>query len=442
MTEIISVRFKNGGKQYYFDPMGIQVPRGQGVIIETARGPEYGECVQTNTMVEDEEVIQPLRPLLRLATEEDLLTLERNREKEKRAFQICQEKIAAHKLEMKLVEVEYNFDGSKIIFFFTADGRVDFRALVRDLASVFHTHIELRQIGVRDEAKMIGGLGICGRPLCCGSFLNEFQPVSIKMAKTQNLSLNPSKISGTCGRLMCCLKYEQEAYEDAVKRMPKNDSFVETPDGVGDVCQVNLLRETVKVRLDDAPEAPKCYRNCEVCVVRNGKGKRPEDYTPPPPEELAKLRWVDPEEEARRRRPSRERSALEEALERVLQAAEEEAEPVREKKNAEHNRSRSGSARRRKPAGEQQAAPAREPKEEKKAPQPRQKPVKKSAPAQRKPRPEDKEPGPQAAAPRAESPQQGDKPQGAKKTGRGGRYHRRRPSGGKPRGEQQPPKTE
>ena len=405
MTEIISVRFKNGGKQYYFDPMGIQVPRGQGVIIETARGPEYGECVQTNTMVEDEEVIQPLRPLLRLATEEDLLTLERNREKEKRAFQICQEKIAAHKLEMKLVEVEYNFDGSKIIFFFTADGRVDFRALVRDLASVFHTHIELRQIGVRDEAKMIGGLGICGR-------------------------------------LMCCLKYEQEAYEDAVKRMPKNDSFVETPDGVGDVCQVNLLRETVKVRLDDAPEAPKCYRNCEVCVVRNGKGKRPEDYTPPPPEELAKLRWVDPEEEARRRRPSRERSALEEALERVLQAAEEEAEPVREKKNAEHNRSRSGSARRRKPAGEQQAAPAREPKEEKKAPQPRQKPVKKSAPAQRKPRPEDKEPGPQAAAPRAESPQQGDKPQGAKKTGRGGRYHRRRPSGGKPRGEQQPPKTE
>ena len=442
MTEVISVRFRGGCKNYYFDPCGHQVKMGDQVIVETAQGPEFATCTEGNHEVEDSAIVKTLSPMLRLATDSDRRTVEQNKKRESEAFDICEKKIAAHGLEMKLVNVSASFDGSKIVFYFTADGRVDFRELVRDLAGVFRARIELRQIGVRDEAKMIGGLGICGRPLCCGSFLNEFQPVSIKMAKTQNLSLNPSKISGTCGRLMCCLKYEQEAYEDAVKRMPKNDSFVETPDGVGDVCQVNLLRETVKVRLDDAPEAPKCYRNCEVCVVRNGKGKRPEDYTPPPPEELAKLRWVDPEEEARRRRPSRERSALEEALERVLQAAEEEAEPVREKKNAEHNRSRSGSARRRKPAGEQQAAPAREPKEEKKAPQPRQKPVKKSAPAQRKPRPEDKEPGPQAAAPRAESPQQGDKPQGAKKTGRGGRYHRRRPSGGKPRGEQQPPKTE
>ena len=266
MTEIIGVRFKSGGKQYYFDPQGQQVAPGQGVIIETSRGLEYGECTQGNTMVEDEEVVQPLRPLVRLATDRDLETVERNHEKEKRAFTICQEKIAAHGLDMKLVEVEYSFEGNKILFFFTSEGRVDFRALVKDLASVFHARIELRQIGVRDEAKMLGGLGICGRPLCCASFLDEFQPVSIKMAKTQNLSLNPTKISGTCGRLMCCLKYEQEAYEDAVRRMPKNESFVETPEGVGTVSQVNLLRETVKVRLDDQPDAPKCFHNCELRV--------------------------------------------------------------------------------------------------------------------------------------------------------------------------------
>ncbi|OUN05762.1 hypothetical protein B5G43_11510 [Flavonifractor sp. An92] len=290
MTEIIGVRFKSGGKEYYFDPQGTAVQVGQGVIIETSRGVEYGECVQANTMVEDDAVVQPLRPLVRIATEKDLETVRRNHEKEARAFRICQEKILEHGLDMKLVEVEYNFDGNKILFFFTSDGRVDFRALVKDLAGVFHTRIELRQIGVRDEAKMLGGLGICGMPFCCSRFMDEFQPVSIKMAKTQNLSLNPTKISGTCGRLMCCLKYEQEAYEDAVKRMPKNDSFVETPDGVGNISQVNLLREMVTVRLDDQPETPKCYQNCEIRVVRNGKGKRPEDYTPPPPEELAKLR--------------------------------------------------------------------------------------------------------------------------------------------------------
>ena len=300
MTEIIGVRFKSGGKQYYFDPRGQAVAPGQGVIIETSRGLEYGECVQGNTLVEDDAVVQPLRPLVRLATERDLDTVAKNREKEKRAFAVCQEKIAAHGLEMKLVEVEYSFEGNKILFFFTADGRVDFRALVKDLAGVFHARIELRQIGVRDEAKMLGGLGICGKPFCCATFLDEFQPVSIKMAKTQNLSLNPTKISGTCGRLMCCLKYEQEAYEDAVQRMPKNESFVETPEGVGTVTQVNLLKETVKVRLEEQPESPKCFHNCEICVVRNGKGKLPEGYVPPPPEELAKLRKVTPAEEPRR----------------------------------------------------------------------------------------------------------------------------------------------
>ena len=297
MVEIIGVRFKSGGKQYYFDPAGLEVQPGQGVIVETSRGLEYGECAQGNTQVEEETVVQPLRPLVRIATEEDEKTVEKNREKEPKAFQICQEKIAAHGLEMKLVEAEYSFEGNKVLFFFTAEGRVDFRALVKDLASTIHARIELRQIGVRDEAKMLGGLGICGRPFCCAQFLDEFQPVSIKMAKTQNLSLNPTKISGTCGRLMCCLKYEQEAYEDLVKHTPKQESFVETPDGAGTVSSVNLLRQQVQVRLDSAPDTPKCYHNCEICVVRNGKGKRPEGYVEPPLEELAKLRRA-PEPEA------------------------------------------------------------------------------------------------------------------------------------------------
>jgi cell fate regulator YaaT (PSP1 superfamily) len=294
MTEIIGARFKSGGKQYYFDPGGLQIAEGQGVILETSRGVEYAECTQGNTMVEDTAVVQPLRPVLRIATDRDLETVERNRERADAAFKACQEKIIEHKLEMMLVDVEYNFDGNKILFFFTSEGRVDFRNLVKDLASMFHSRIELRQIGVRDEAKMLGGLGICGKPFCCSTFLEDFQPVSIKMAKTQSLSLNPVKISGTCGRLMCCLKYEQDAYEDAVKRMPKAESFVETPEGVGNVSQVNLLRETVKVRLDTAPDAPRTFHNSEVRVVRNGKGKRPENYVAPPPEELAKLHKVTP----------------------------------------------------------------------------------------------------------------------------------------------------
>lgn len=295
MAEIIGVRFKDGGKQYYFDPQGISVSPGQGVILDTSRGTEYGECVRGNTVIPDENLVAPLRPVLRLATAEDKQTVKKNRERETRAFRVCQQKIEEHGLDMKLVEVEYNFEGNKVLFFFTSEGRVDFRALVKDLAAIFHTRIELRQIGVRDEAKMLGGLGICGKPFCCSTFLEEFQPVSIKMAKTQNLSLNPTKISGTCGRLMCCLKYEQEAYEDAVKRCPRQESFVETPDGVGTVTGVNLLREQVKVRLEESADAPKCYHCSEICVVRSGKGKRPEDYVAPPPEELAKRRRITPE---------------------------------------------------------------------------------------------------------------------------------------------------
>ena len=327
MTEVISVRFRNGCKEYYFDPKGLEIQAGQNVIVETAQGPEFAQCARSNHQVEDDQVVKPLRGVVRIATDNDCHTAAYNRGREKEAFDICRRKIQQHKLEMKLVRVECSFDGSKILFFFTADGRVDFRDLVKDLAGVFRARIELRQIGVRDEAKMIGGLGICGRPFCCAQFMDEFLPVSIKMAKTQSLSLNPTKISGTCGRLMCCLKYEQDAYEDAVKRMPKNDSFVLTPDGTGNVSDINLLKETVNVRLDDRPESPRCYHNCEVCVLRNGKGsrdgivvpdQRPERYIESLEEELlppvALISDFDPDaasaaegEKRRRRRGGRDR---------------------------------------------------------------------------------------------------------------------------------------
>ena len=294
MTEVISVRFRGGCKAYFFDPKGITVREGDEVVVETAQGAEFGTCVCGNHSVEDHAVIQPLRPMHRLATEEDRKTLQRNRKREQDAFAVCEKKIIAHNLEMKLVNVECSFDGNKIIFFFTADGRVDFRELVKDLASVFHSRIELRQIGVRDEAKMLGGLGICGQPFCCKRFLDDFQPVSIKMAKTQNLSLNPTKISGSCGRLMCCLKYEQHAYEDAQTRMPKNDSFVQTPDGPGNISAINLVRETVTVRLDDAPESPKTYQVGEVIVLRSGKGSRDGIAIPDRPARMVKEAEQDP----------------------------------------------------------------------------------------------------------------------------------------------------
>ena len=243
MTEVISVRFRGGCKNYYFNPNGNQVKMGDQVIVETAQGPEFATCTEGNHEVEDSAIVKPLSPMLRMATDSDRRTVEQNKKRESEAFDICEKKIAAHGLEMKLVNVSASFDGNKIVFYFTADGRVDFRELVRDLAGVFRARIELRQIGVRDEAKMIGGLGICGRPFCCSQFLDGFLPVSIKMAKTQNLSLNPTKISGTCGRLMCCLKYEQNVYEDAAKRMPKAESFVQTPDGPGNVKSVDLLQQ-------------------------------------------------------------------------------------------------------------------------------------------------------------------------------------------------------
>ena len=351
MTEVISVRFRNGCKEYYFDPKGLTVPTDTDVIVETAQGPEFARCSLGNHQVEDDAVVKPLRGLIRIATDNDRHTAAYNRGREKEAFEVCKKKIQQHKLEMKLVRVECSFDGSKILFFFTADGRVDFRELVKDLAGVFRARIELRQIGVRDEAKMIGGLGICGRPFCCSQFMDEFLPVSIKMAKTQSLSLNPTKISGTCGRLMCCLKYEQDAYEDAIKRMPKNDSFVLTPDGTGNVSDINVLKETVNVRLDDRPEGARCYHNCEVCVLRNGKGsregivvpdKRPERYIEPiAEEELPAITLVsdfDPDAAAaedgkrRRSRGGRGRRRGESAGERPAEKAAADNKPARSEK--------------------------------------------------------------------------------------------------------------
>jgi len=320
MVEIISIRFKNGGKEYYFNPNGVSFQVGDGVIVETSRGMEYAQCVRANTMVDEIDLTAPLRPVVRKATEEDAMQVEKNREREEHAFAVCQQKIADHGLDMKLVSAEYSFDGSKILFYFTSEGRVDFRALVKDLAGALRTRIELRQIGVRDEAKLLGGLGICGKPFCCAQFLDEFQPVSIKMAKTQNLSLNPTKISGTCGRLMCCLKYEQEAYEDLVKHAPKQESFVETPDGAGTVSGINLLRQTAQVRLESDPDTPRTYHNSELSVIRNGKGKRPEGYVEPPLEELAKLR--------------RQEDAAPTAEEDDLAAAIEAAFPSRERQAA------------------------------------------------------------------------------------------------------------
>ncbi len=248
MVRVIGVRFRSAGKIYYFDPAGFDIKQGDKVIVETARGIEYGMVVLGPRDVEEDKIIQPLKPVIRQATEEDNAIEKRNKEKEKEAFQICLEKIKKHGLEMKLIDSEYTFDNNKVLFYFTADGRIDFRELVKDLASVFKTRIELRQIGVRDETKVVGGIGICGRTLCCNTFLSEFAPVSIKMAKEQNLSLNPTKISGVCGRLMCCLKNEEDAYEELNSKLPNVGDFLTTKDNLrGEVQSVSVLKQLVKV---------------------------------------------------------------------------------------------------------------------------------------------------------------------------------------------------
>ena len=301
MATVIGVRFKKAGKVYYFDPDGIWPRPGDNVIVETARGVEMGEVVTGSRSVSDAQIVTPLKKVIRVANEEDVRRAETNEQREREAFAICQERIARHKLDMKLVSVEFTFDNNKIIFYFTANGRVDFRDLVKDLASVFKIRIELRQIGVRDEAKMLGGLGSCGRQICCGAFLGDFQPVSIKMAKEQNLSLNPTKISGQCGRLMCCLKYEQDNYEQVLKRLPRVGKDIVTPDGVGVITEINCIKERVKVRIrvdDDTFDV----REYAIDDVRR-----------PGPDDAAAVREQPrPDKKMRRGRPQAEAAEAEE----------------------------------------------------------------------------------------------------------------------------------
>ena len=358
-VEVVDIQFRPGQKIYYFDPDGKTLQPGDHVIIDTARGSEYGTCAGANHRIAQKDVVAPLRKVLRKANAQDERIAADNRAKEKRAYNICMEKIAEHGLDMQLVSAEVAFDGSKILFYFTADERVDFRELVKNLASIFHTRIELRQIGVRDKAKMVGGLGICGRPFCCASFLDDFQPVSIKMAKTQNLSLNPTKISGTCGRLMCCLKYEQDAYEDLIRTSPKLESFVDTPEGRGTVVEIDLLRQRVKVRMEDSPETVGVFANADIAVLRSGKAKKND---PPIPADLApisgsgkRVRKEEPEQELVLE-PIRFRYSTESVV------TEEEA-PAQEQPEQKSNR------RRRKPQNE---AP-KEPKPEQRQDGPKQK---------------------------------------------------------------------
>ena len=374
-VEVVDIQFRQGQKVYYFDPAGIACKAGDHVIIDTARGPEYGICAGGNHKIPEKDVVAPLRSVIRLATEEDEKIVAKNRAEEKRAYEICMQKIAEHGLDMQLVSAEYAFDGSKILFFFTADERVDFRELVKNLASIFHTRIELRQIGVRDKAKMVGGLGICGRPFCCSSFLDDFHPVSIKMAKTQNLSLNPTKISGTCGRLMCCLKYEQEAYEDLLRHAPKMDSFVDTPEGRGTVVEVDLLRSRVKVRMEDAPETIAVFANADIAILRSGKAKKND---PPIPADLApisgagkRVRREKLEEEPVLLEPIRFRYSTESV---VTEEPETEEENEQMEETKEEGKSRSRRRRNRGGKKEEQpkeSAPKEQPKKESKKEQPK-----------------------------------------------------------------------
>lgn len=288
---VVGIRFKKAGKIYYFDPDNMEMKRGDNVIVETARGVEFGTVEIGNRDIDESEIVSPLKKVTRIATEEDKEKNKENKEKEKSAFSTCVEKIKKHNLDMKLIDVEYTFDNNKIIFYFTADGRIDFRELVKDLASVFRTRIELRQIGVRDEAKMVNGIGICGRTLCCATFLGDFHPVSIKMAKDQGLSLNPSKISGVCGRLMCCLKYEQEAYEDLIKNLPKEGDIINTPEGDGEVLSVNVLKQIVKTAVRKPPrgDVSVCYFSPEEITIVKRRHKGEEKMSKEEKQELKEI---------------------------------------------------------------------------------------------------------------------------------------------------------
>jgi len=339
-VEVVDIQFRPGQKIYFFDPDGMAFAAGDHVIIDTARGAEFGFVTAGNHRIPEKDVVAPLRKVLRRANAQDEKIHEENRAKEARAYEVCLQKIESHGLDMQLVSAEYAFDGSKILFYFTADERVDFRELVKNLASVFHTRIELRQIGVRDKAKMVGGLGICGRPFCCATFLEDFQPVSIKMAKTQNLSLNPTKISGTCGRLMCCLKYEQDAYEDLIRNAPKAESFVDTPEGRGTVTDVDLLRSRVKVRMEENPETITWFSNADIAVLRSGKAKKND---PPIPADLAPISGSGKRQ--RREEETEEKLFLDPikfrySTESIVEEEKPGEEPAQETKESRSRRSR------------------------------------------------------------------------------------------------------
>ncbi len=299
MKNIVGVRFKKPGKIYFFDPKNLKIQQNSFVIVDTANGVAFGEAVIVNRVIPEEKIVEPLKPVIRIATYKDIKHNEENKAKEKEAIKVCLEKIKKHNLDMKLIDVEYKFDNSKILFYFTADGRIDFRELVKDLAAVFKVRIELRQIGVRDEIKRIGGNGVCGRELCCCSFLDNFETVSIKMAKEQNLSLNPSKISGNCGRLMCCLKYEQDAYEDKLSRLPGIGAIVETSDGQGEVCGIETLKERIKVKFKDGEDIFfKRYDLKDIKIIKNVENEQQEDENSEDIKELEKMEKLDAIEKA------------------------------------------------------------------------------------------------------------------------------------------------
>ena len=408
-VQVVDIQFRPGQKIYYFDPAGIECKAGDHVIIDTARGPEYGTCVAGIHTISSKDVVAPLRCVLRIATAHDEKVAADNQAKEKKAYELCLQKIAEHNLDMQLVSAECAFDGSKILFFFTADERVDFRELVKNLASVFHTRIELRQIGVRDKAKMVGGLGICGRPFCCASFLDDFQPVSIKMAKTQNLSLNPTKISGTCGRLMCCLKYEQEAYEDLLRTSPKAESFVDTPEGRGTVVEVDLLRQRVKVRMEEHPETITYFANAEIAVLRSGKAKKND---PPIPADLAPIsgngKRVKKEPAEPKEPVFLDPIKFRYSTEAVVEEEEIPEEVIEEVEETHHSSRRR--RRRSKSEAPKEAQPAKEVKEPKE---------KKPAPKQEKKAPKEQK----APAEKAEKAEAAPKAEGEAK-----KPHRRRPN--------------
>ena len=424
MTRVVGVRFKHNGRIYYFDPGELDIQAGDGVIVETARGTEFGDVSQPPAEVPDEQVVQPLKPVLRVATEADRAMRDENAAREGEAFAVCQRKIAQHKLDMKLVDVEYTFNGSKVIFYFTADERVDFRELVKDLAGHFKTRIELRQIGVRDEARMLGGLGSCGRPVCCKTFLDDFRPVSIKMAKEQNLSLSPTKISGLCGRLMCCLQYEQAAYEEMKKLMPKTGKEIQTPDGNGIAVENNAITERTKVKLTlpDGTFDLRWYHYTELAKVGDPPPKPRETPVPADGEALSAPRPAAP------RKPRSRKSA---PAASAAQGAQPGAQPAGEGAAAPRpKRSRS----RRKPAGgqgDQPAAKAPEAAATAGTDRPRRRPPRKPGAGQAQ--------GAAAGAPAAQAPQAAEgaapatKPRRRRRGGAG--RNRPKPEGGAPSAE-------